>query len=89
MMTRFFSFVLLTFLLALTGCATRTKMAFEDDADRFTENSKPVYLMTATIKNTYKTSFQPKLVVVHVEKPNAKETADRLNLAMSRTLLNR
>jgi len=82
MKTRFIALATLIFALLLTGCATRTKMAFQDDAERLTEKSKPVYLMTATIKNTYRTSFQPKLIVVHVEKPGAKEAADRLNFTM-------
>lgn len=38
--------------------------------------------MTATIKNTYRPSFQPRLLVVHLEKPGAKEAADRLNFVM-------
>jgi hypothetical protein len=66
----------------LSGCATRTKMAFESDEERLTESSKPVFLMTATLKNTYRTSFQPKLLVVNVEKPGAKDAADRLNFTM-------
>jgi hypothetical protein len=82
MNTRLIALATLTFALLLTGCTTRTKMAFEDDAVRLTEKSKPVYLMTATIKNTYRTSFQPRLIVVNVEKPNAKEAADRLNFTM-------
>lgn len=57
-------------------------MAFTNDSDRLAENSKPVYLMTVTLKNTYRTSFQPKLLVVHVEKPDAKEAADRINFIM-------
>lgn len=72
----------LVFAFALGGCATRTQMAFQNDADRLTETSKPVYLMTATIKNNYRPSFQPRLLVVHVEKPGAKEAADRLNFVM-------
>lgn len=78
--------LLAVFLLAVTfglgGCATRTPMAFEKDTDRLSEKSKPVYLMTATIKNVYKTGFQPKVIVVHVEKPDAKEAADRINFVM-------
>jgi hypothetical protein len=75
-------FVALSLAFALSGCATRTQMAFQNDSDRLTEKSKPVYLMTATIKNTYKTSFQPRLIVVNVEKQEAKEAADRLNFTM-------
>jgi len=68
--------------IVLSGCATRTPMAFQNDTDRLTPTSKPVYLMTATIKNTYHTSFQPRLIVVHVEKAGAKEAADKLNFTM-------
>jgi len=79
---RFFALTSVFIALQLTGCATPTKMAFENNADRLTEKSKPVLLMTATLKNTYKTSFQPRLLVVHVEKPDAQEAADRLNFKM-------
>jgi len=72
----------LAIAVILSGCATRTKMAFESDDERLTESSKPVFLMTATLKNTYRTSFQPKLLVVNVEKPDAKDAADRLNFTM-------
>jgi len=69
-------------VLGLSGCATPTKMAFQDDSEQVAEKRTPVFLMTATLKNTYRTSFQPKLLVVHVEKPDAKEKADRLNFTM-------
>lgn len=69
-------------VLLLSGCATRTRMAFESDEERLTESSKPVFLMTATLKNSYRTSFQPKLIVVHVERVGAKEAADKLNFTM-------
>lgn len=82
MKNRIFAFAAILLVAALSGCATPTKMAFQDDAERLTEKSKPVFLMTATIKNSYRTSFQPKLLVVNVEKPDAKETADRLNFTM-------
>lgn len=74
--------------LTLAGCATPTRMAFEDDAQKVTETSKPIYLMTATIKNSYKPSYQPKLIVVNVEKAGAKETADRLNFTMDDKAVN-
>lgn len=69
-------------LLFLTGCATKTQMAFGDDAERMSEKSKPVLLMTATIKNTYKPTWQPRLIVVNVEKPNAQSSDERLNFTM-------
>ena len=79
---RLFASIAIPFALVMSGCATRTPMAFQNDTDRLTAKSKPVYLMTATIRNTYKTSYQPKLLVVNVEKPDAKEAADRLNFTM-------
>lgn len=82
MKSRLLAFFAVSAAIFLSGCATRTPMAFENDADRLTEKSKPVFLMTATIKNTYKTSFQPKLLVVNVEKAGAKDAADRLNFTM-------
>jgi hypothetical protein len=82
MLKRLFTCAVILVGVSLGGCATRTKMAFENDADRLTDKSKPVYLMTATIKNSYKTSFQPRLLVVNVEKSGAKEAADRLNFTM-------
>lgn len=66
----------------LSGCATRTKMALGNDAESLTEVSKPILLMSVTLKNAYKTSHQPKLLVVNVEKPDAKDASDRLNFTM-------
>lgn len=82
MKNRLVAFAAILLVAVLSGCATPTKMAFQDDAERLTEKSKPVFLMTATIKNSYRTSFQPRLLVVNVEKPDAKEAADRLNFTM-------
>jgi len=79
---RFLMTAAVAWALCMSGCATRTKMAFENDAERLTEKSRPVFLMTATIKNEYKQSFQPRLAVVHVEKSNAKDAADHLNFTM-------
>lgn len=82
MNNRFLLCVVLLLAAIVSGCATRSKMAFEADDERWTEASKPVFLMTATLKNAYRTSFQPKLIVVHVEKPGAKDASDRLNFTL-------
>ena len=66
--------------LFITGCATPTKMAFQNESDVI--GSKPIFLMTATLKNSYKTSYQPELLVVNVEKKDAKDSKDRLNFTM-------
>lgn len=68
--------------LLLCGCATHTGMALRDASDRITENSRPVLLMTATLRNTYKTDFQPRLLVVHVERPRAGGSPERLDFVM-------
>ena len=65
----------------VSACATPTKMAFQDDAP-LKENSTPVLLMTATLKNNYKTGFQPKLNFVNVELAGAKNAAGRLNFTI-------
>jgi hypothetical protein len=77
-MSRLLSLVLLTSTLLVTGCATRTKMAFEDESEKLTATSNPVFLMTTTVKNTYK-DYQPKIFVAKLEKPGAKDMDDRLN----------
>ena len=66
-------------ILALTGCATSKKMALQDDKKQLTETSKAILLMTATLKNSYHKSYQPRMLIMHVEKPNAKESSDKIN----------
>jgi hypothetical protein len=78
--SRLLSLVGLTSALMLTGCATN-KMAFEDESVKLTATSNPVFLMTATVKNTYK-NYQPRVVVAKVNKSGAKEAADRFSYMM-------
>lgn len=66
----------------LVGCATPTKMAFKNETDVIVSGGKPVFLMTATLKNDYRTYYQPKLFVVHVERNEAKDRSDRINFIM-------
>lgn len=65
------------FALFVTGCATNTKMAFENDAERVSEKTKPIVLMKVTLKNEYRPNFQPKLNLVHVDSPTSKEALSR------------
>ncbi len=77
--------ILIAFVCAvslLAGCATPTKMAFENDSDVVVSGSKPVYLMTVTLKNNYRPSYQPSLLVVHVEKKDVIDSKDRINFTM-------
>lgn len=68
--------------LVLSGCATPAKMAYSDEETGAATETKPVFLMTATLRNNYKTSYQPKLIVVNVEKATVKDSADRINFTM-------
>jgi hypothetical protein len=68
----------------LSGCATPTRMAYSDESKSPVAPTSAVFLMTATIKNSYHTSFQPDLLVVNVEKAGATEKSDRLNFTMDK-----
>jgi hypothetical protein len=68
--------------LLFAGCATRTPQAFGNDTDRLNATSNPVYLMTATIKNDYKSYYEPHLLVVNVEKVGATDASGRFNFTM-------
>jgi hypothetical protein len=81
MLSRILSGAALAGALLLTGCATPTRMALGEDGQRI-DAAKPVLLMTATFKNTYRPDYQPKLLVVHVEKPGASQASDRINFTM-------
>jgi hypothetical protein len=82
MKNRFLLLLAVVCAILLSGCATPNKMALANDGERATESAQPILLMTATLKNTYKTSFQPMLSVVFVEKPGAQQASDRLNFTM-------
>jgi len=57
-------------------------MALSNDSETVSKTGKPIFLMTATLRNTYKTSYQPRLKVVNVEKLIVKDSADRMNFTM-------
>jgi hypothetical protein len=66
----------------LSGCATPTKLAFAKDPNTPPKADDRIFLMTATLRNSYHTSHQMKLLVVNVEKANAKTSAERLNFTI-------
>lgn len=69
-------------VLGLTACATPMDMAFKEDAEVASEKKNPVFLMTASMKNDYKTFFKPKVSIVYIEKPGAQIREERLNFKM-------
>lgn len=69
MRSKILSGIPFVFFLLLTGCAAPAKkMAFSDDAGATQRTGKPLFLMTVTLRNSYRTSYQPRLADVYVEK---------------------
>lgn len=71
-----------TLVLLLTGCASPTKMAFHNDSAEALESGNPIYLMTANLKNVYKTGYQPELGMVYLRRGEASTSTDRLNFVI-------
>jgi hypothetical protein len=65
--------------MALGGCATPTKMDLTREVQQIDVSKKSILLLSAEISNPYKSGYQPNASVVHVEKPNASSSEDRLN----------
>lgn len=59
-------------VIILSGCLPRVDQAFANDPNTPVGADKTVFLMTATIKNTYRTSHQPKMLATVVEKEKEK-----------------
>lgn len=87
MLSKLIATTSLAFVILMSGCATPTKMAFQEDSDQVSK-TKPTYLMTATLRNSYRTSFQPKLIIVHVERSIVKGAEDRINFTMDKKAKN-
>jgi hypothetical protein len=68
--------------LILSACATPTKMALHDDSESIEKSEKPIFLMTATLKNGYRESYQPELLVVNIERKEVTGSSDRINFTM-------
>ncbi len=79
MLKRFLALAITAGSLLLTGCASQMKMAYSDAPGTPAAADKAVYLMTATVKNSYKTGYQPKMIVTHVERDGGSKKDDRLN----------
>lgn len=82
MTLRYFVLAATLAISLLAGCATPTKMPLGGDSDTIEASAQPIFLMTATFKNDYRQWYQPKLIVMNVEKRDAKNRADRINFIM-------
>ena len=74
--------MLVTLLASLIGCATPTRMPFHDDATSAVQSGNSIYLISATLRNTYKPNYQPELLIIYVEESIVKGTEDRINFTM-------
>lgn len=61
------------------GCATVNDMAINEDSKTLDLQGKSLLLMHIHVENKYKPSFQPEVIVVNIETPNAKNKQDRQN----------
>jgi len=71
MLLRILAGVSLTAALFFAGCTTEKGMANLDNPAVPSKTGKSVYLMTVTLKNTFVTSYQPRLFSVKLSKKNA------------------
>jgi hypothetical protein len=67
MLKRVIVVIVAALVLLLSGCASNSRMAFSNDTDVISKSGKPIFLMSVTLKNSYK-NFQPKLSVVRVDR---------------------
>jgi hypothetical protein len=79
MLNRIFTVSLVLVSIFLTGCANTKQMAFQKDSEVISQTSKPVFLMTVTLKNSYMKSYQPKALMVHLDKSEVKDSKDHIN----------
>jgi len=68
-------------VLYSSACATVMKMPYAKGAPPI-EPGKALFLMTATLRNVYEPSYQPKVLVINVEREGATEAKDRFNFKM-------
>jgi len=61
------------------GCATPMQMGLTRDTKELDTSKESLVLLSAELVNRYKPDYQPNAFMVQVEKPDAKEAADRLN----------
>ena len=74
-MSKKFAFIFMFAVVAaliLAGCLGATRMPLREGTEALDGTGGPVLLMSATIRNDYRPSYQPKLLLLHVEKTNAK-----------------
>jgi len=68
--------------IGLFGCAAPTNMAFKSDSDKLSEKVMPIYLLSVTLKNSYKPNYQPVLKNVFLTRPSSTGKLDVIRFPM-------
>jgi hypothetical protein len=88
-LSRLLTLALLGAALALGGCASTRPMAYGPDPASVKDATKqPIYLMTITVKNPYKTYYLPSLKRVFVERGDGKAEGDKFGFAPDEPAMN-
>ena len=81
MPSRFFACLALTAGFFLGGCATN-QMAFSEDSEKLADKTKPIFLLSVSLKNSFKPSYPLALNSLQIEKGDGKNQADKLMFAI-------
>ena len=79
MLLRILAGISLTAALLFAGCTTEKGMANLDNPTLPSQTGKSVYLMTVTLRNTFVTSYQPRLFSVKLSKKTASDNPHFIN----------
>ena len=85
LINRIFIGLLFTIFIILSGCtmATVNYMAFEKTTETIDVGNKSILLMTLDFSRSDKNNiYDPNMLVVHFQKPNAKNREDRQNFSV-------
>jgi len=78
-MTKYMNILIVFFILTLSGCATVHEMGLKKTDQKVSLNNEGLALMSIEVNNQYKPDYQPQILVINVETPNAESKKDRHN----------
>ena len=67
------------FILIISGCATVHEMGVKKADQKVNLNNQGMVLMSIEVDNQYKPDYQPQIMVVNIETPDAESKKDRHN----------
>lgn len=75
--------LLLTFLLS--ACSMTRPMALSDGSAKQLETGSPIFLLTTTLRNVYRPSFQPEIFSIRVDKIVEKSSSEKIFFSVDTT----